>query len=340
LAGILRVFDAVALLVEAAGRPLPARRGFRLSVPDWLPALVNAGRAFVAIAAVEVFWVVSAWPNGAAAIVFVAIVLLLLSPKGDQAYAGAMTFMVGTAVSVLFAATIKFAVLPGLETFPAFCAAIGLVLIPTGFGMTQTVKPALAPVFMPMTAMFIPLLMPTNQMSYDTAQYCNSAVAIFAGCAAALLSLRLLPPVSPAVRTRRLLALSLRDLRRLAVEPLSTPQDWEGRMYSRLSALPDQAEPFQRAQLMAVHSIGAEIIALREMAPSLGIIPGLEAALKTFAHGNGALAITRLGELDRGLDSHPQTPPSAIALRARARLLAISDLLAEHSSYFDAGASA
>ena len=57
-------------------------RGFRLSVPDWLPALVNAARAFVTIGAVELFWVVTAWPNGASAMVFVTIVVLLLSPKG------------------------------------------------------------------------------------------------------------------------------------------------------------------------------------------------------------------------------------------------------------------
>ena len=59
----------------------PDHRGFRLSEPDWLPALVNAARAFLAIGAVELFWVATAWPDGALAIVIAAIVLLLLSPK-------------------------------------------------------------------------------------------------------------------------------------------------------------------------------------------------------------------------------------------------------------------
>ena len=49
LAGILHVLEGLALLVDASDRPLPGRRKFRLSVPDWLPALVNAGRAFVTI---------------------------------------------------------------------------------------------------------------------------------------------------------------------------------------------------------------------------------------------------------------------------------------------------
>jgi hypothetical protein len=39
--GILDVLDGLQLLVDAPGRPLPDHRGFRLSVPDWLPALIN-----------------------------------------------------------------------------------------------------------------------------------------------------------------------------------------------------------------------------------------------------------------------------------------------------------
>jgi hypothetical protein len=45
--GILDVLDGLQLLVDAPGRSLPDHRGFRLSAPDWLPALINATRAFV-----------------------------------------------------------------------------------------------------------------------------------------------------------------------------------------------------------------------------------------------------------------------------------------------------
>ena len=107
LTGILHVLDGLALLVNAPGRPLPAR-SFRLIVPDWLPALVNAGRAFVMIGAVELFWIVTEWPNGAFPITFTAIVVLLLSPRGEQAYAVATAFTLGTAGSVVCAAIIKF----------------------------------------------------------------------------------------------------------------------------------------------------------------------------------------------------------------------------------------
>jgi uncharacterized MAPEG superfamily protein len=36
----------------------------------------------------------------------------------------------------------KFAVLPAFETFPAFCAGIGLFLIPAGFAMARSWQPA------------------------------------------------------------------------------------------------------------------------------------------------------------------------------------------------------
>ena len=124
---------------------------------------------------------------------------------------------------------------------------------------------------------FNPLLAPTNPMTYDTAQYYNAAAGDrSSGCGIVpALAFSLLPPLSPALRTRRLLALTLRDLRRLATARLRpTSEDWDGRMYGRLAALPDQAEPLQRARLLAALSVGSEIIQLRHVAPSLGVARG------------------------------------------------------------------
>ena len=130
LSGMLHVLDGLALLVDAPDQPAPDHRGFRLTVPDWAPALVNAARAFVAIGAVELFWVVTAWPNGASAVVFVAIVILLLSPRGDLAYGGAIAFALGVAVGVPCAAIIKFAVLPGSRPSRPFAPPSGFSSCP------------------------------------------------------------------------------------------------------------------------------------------------------------------------------------------------------------------
>src|SRR5260370_6842884 len=63
LAGMLPVLRGLYLLFDAPDHPSPGARGFRLSEPDWLPALINAARAFLAIRAVGLFSVATAWPN-------------------------------------------------------------------------------------------------------------------------------------------------------------------------------------------------------------------------------------------------------------------------------------
>jgi len=332
LAGISHALNGLALLLADLARPVPRRRGVRLRVPDWLPSLVNAGRAFVVIGAVALFWIVTEWPNGASAMTFAAIGVILFAPRADQAYATAMGFMVGTSVAATLAAIIAFAVLPNSETFVAFSLAIGLVLVPAGAGMTQTWQ---TPMFTAMAANFVPLLQPANQMSYDTVQFYNQALAIVAGVGAAVLSFRLLPPLSPVFRTRRLLALTLRDLRRLATGRIPrTPDDWEGHVYGRLSTFPDEAQPLQRAQLLAALSVGTEIILLRHIARRLDLASELDAALGALARGDTTIGTAHLARLDAALAARP----GAAALRARASILALSEVLTQHAAYFDAGA--
>jgi uncharacterized membrane protein YccC len=342
LAGILQVRDGLALLVDAPQDPSPGARDFRLSEPDWLPALINAARAFLAISAVELFWVATAWPNGASAIAFTAVVALLLSPKGDLAYGGSLAFVLGTAGAAVFAAAVKFAMLPALQTFPAFCAALGLLLLPAGFATAVNRQPTVTGVLTGMMFNVIPLLAPTNEMTCDTTQYYNSALAIVVGSGVAPLAFWLLPPLSPALRVRRLLASTSRDLRRLAIAPvLSTLDYWESRICSRLTALPDQATPLQRAQLLAALSVGTGIIGLRQMATHLGTTAELDAALNDIAHGHSTKAIAKLRQFDDRLASTRESGAEAtMALRGRGSVLIISEAIAEHGHYFDAGAPA
>jgi uncharacterized membrane protein YccC len=324
----------LALLAADPARPVPrSRGGRRLRIADWLPPLVNAGRALVVIGAAQLFWIVTAWPNGAGAITFAAIGVILFAPRADQAYATAMGFMVGTGLTAAFAAIIAFAVLPNTETFAAFSLAIGLVLVPAGAGLAQPWQTAM---FTAVAANFVPLLAPANPMTYNTEQFYNAALAIVPGVGAAVVSFRLIPPLSPAFRTRRLLALTLRDLRRLATGPIPrTPDDWEGRIYGRFAALPDQAQPLQRSQLMAAFSLGTGIIQLRRICRRLDLSLGLDAALEAIARGNCAIATEKLAELDAVLASRP----GAAELRARGLILALSASLTQHTVFFDAGAA-
>jgi uncharacterized membrane protein YccC len=329
LAGIIRALNGLALLVDVPTRPIAQGRGIRLRVPDWLPALVGAARAFVAIGAFALWWIITAWPNGALAITFVTIGVLLFTPRADQAYAAATSFALGSGLAAALAALINFAVLPGLETFVAFAFVLGLVLVPAGALMTQ---PSYTTFFTPVAAFFFLFLAPTNLMSYDTQQFYNSALAMLTGLVGAILSFRLLPPLGPALRTRRLLALTLRDLRHLATS--ANPRrrdDWRSRIYSRFSVLPDTVEPLQRAHLLAALSVGVAIIQLCSFADRLNISTELDEPLRALAGGNSTVAIARLRALDDALAARSD----GVALRARACILAMSQALTVHAAYFD-----
>jgi uncharacterized membrane protein YccC len=311
------------------------RQRFRLYVPDWLPALVSGLRAFIAIGAVALFWIVSAWPNGALAVTWTAIAVLLFAPRADEAYARTVGFVVGNGLAAAAAAIAAFALLPQVETFVGFSIVMGLFLVPFGAFMAQPWQGAM---FTSLAANFVPLLAPTNQMTYDTLRFYNTALAIVVGGSVAALSYRLLPPLSPAFRTRRLLVLTLRDLRHLAIGAKRPRGDWADRMYGRLAAMPDQAEPLQRAQLLAALTVGAGIIHLRRVMPQLGLSAELGSALADFARPDVAAAGGKFAALDRRLASLAgANVPTTLALRARSRLLSIHDALVQHRAYFDAG---
>jgi uncharacterized membrane protein YccC len=342
LTGMSRAVDASALL---AGHPV--RTDFRrrprrfpwLFVPDGGPAIVNALRALLTICVLELFWIFTGWPNGAQAIAFAAIAVIVFTLKGDQAYSAAVSFIIGASMSAAFAAIVKFAVLPSVTTFFGFSLAIGAVLAPAGALMTQSRQAAM---FTAIVALFIPLLAPANATNYDLAQFYNSVLAVSAGVGAGALAFCLLPPLSPALRTRRLLARTRRDLRRLGKGSVGwSSNDWEQRVYQRFTVLPDAAEQFERAQLVAALSVGSEMIRLRRLTHrfDLGFDFNLDLAFDAVSRGESAVAAKRLSEIDRMLAALPSTWPGARSrLRARGSVLAISEALLRHAPYFDSQA--
>jgi uncharacterized membrane protein YccC len=332
VAGMAHALNGLALLVAEPAQPVLRGGGFCLQVTDLLPALVNAGRTFVTILAVASFWIVTAWPSGAEAITWAAIPTILFAPRADQAYASARGFAAGALIAAVAAAVAAFAVLPNLDTFAAFSLAIGLWLVPAGAVAHQWRKVVL----IYMSAYFVPMLAPANQMSYDTVAFYNAAMAIVGGAGAAALSFCLIPPLSPAFRTRRLLALTLRDLRRLAMG--RTFRDWAGHIHGRLFAMPAPATPLQRAQVLAALSLGSEIIRLRPIARRFGLGRDLEDALAAVAEGRSEIAIARLKRLDEALDGLGTTETAA--LRGRGSILVVLEVLTKHPEYFDIGVKA
>jgi len=334
LLALCRAINGVLLLDDPRAARMP-RRVARLRVPDMLPPLINAVRAFLTIGAAALIWIWTAWPGGATFIVFSTIGITLFAPREDAAYSSARTFTIGTALAALCAAVVAFALLPRQSSFMGLCGVLGLVLVPAG---ALSSRAWYQPLFAALGVNFIALLRPSNPAIYDPAQFYNSAIALLGGVGFAMLAMRLLPPMPPAVRVRRLLALTLRDLRRLTRGRLPRSlAGWEGRIYGRLSAIPDSVDTLQAARLTAALSVGSEIIRLRRIAHRFGRDAELAPAMKAIAAGDSNVAIHELDRFDQALAELPAEQPGARPrLRARGTIRSIADSLARHADYFDA----
>jgi uncharacterized membrane protein YccC len=337
-AGVGRALDGIALLIGDPAQPVPRGGRNSLRIPDWLPALVSAGRSFVAIGVAGLFWIVTGWPGGSLAMAFAAIVTLLLAPRSDETYGAAMLFTVGAILDLALTAIVSFAALPAVRSddFVGFGLVMGACLVPIGALLRQARQPWQVGLLTAMTMGFVPILQPTNPETYNTLQFYNVALAIVAGMGSAALSFRLLPPLSPAYRTRRLLALILRDLRRLARG--GPPGDWEGHVIGRLTALPNEATPLHRAQLLAALTVGSEVIYLHDVLRRLGLDAELSPALAALDEGRSVSAIAHLSRLDRAISADADRGIQKQDFpRIRASTLLVSEVLSTHAVFFDAG---
>jgi uncharacterized membrane protein YccC len=335
--GMLGMARALNGLVGVVDPPdmIPIRGTARLHVPDWLPPAISAVRAFLAIVVMSLFWIASAWPNGALAITFCAIIVVLLPLQGDVAYSAAMTFLKGCVLGSGIAAVLVFAILPRATSFPSLCLALGLALVPLGFLLARAKTPLF---FFAASVNFLPMLSINNTISFDASQFWNTTSAILVGITVGAVAMLILPPLSPAIRTERLLALTLADLRRLAKRASSRRRedDWESRTVARFLAMPEQAEPVERAELVAAIAVGNQIVRLRRVAPRFVPSAAVDTALQALAEGRSGEASERLKDIDRQLAALPRTRPgSSTALGLRAGLRMVCGQLASFPSYYD-----
>jgi uncharacterized membrane protein YccC len=320
------------VLVAKPGSERLDRGGNRLHVPDAFPAVLNGLRVVMALSAVELFWIAAAWPGGPTMITFTAIGVILFSPRADTAYASVVEFAVGTAVAGGLAAILSLAILPSLHGgFLILSLALGCVLVPLG---AMSAGPWLKLAFMAMVTNFLPILAIENQPNYDGDRLLNAILAISAGTVAAALSLRLLPPLPPARRTRRLLALTLQDLRRLAGGHQRLEKGaWISVVSQRLAAMPEQATLDQEAELLACLSVGESSIALLQARPH---VPGGDALDHAFACLSGAKVAETREWLARFCLQQPEgsTAEAQGGMRAAVEATLVADALTRHAGFF------
>jgi uncharacterized membrane protein YccC len=328
LFGLERALNGVAMLVEPE-RARDAPGSTALRTPDLLPALLNGLRAFLIVLLIALIWIVTAWPDGPSALTFGAIVVLLLSPRGDSAISNTLGFLAGTLATAGLAALVDFAVLPNREGFVQLALIMAVVLVPLGAISAGSWH---KPFFTAAVTNFTPLLQPANLPAYDTVAFYNTTLAIGVGVGIGVLVMALLPQLSPERRAERLRLLTLRDLRRLATLRRPPAQGaWEGLMYGRIAALPEGSSALAHAQLVAALFVGEAVLRLRNWMARAGgaSVPGLLPAL---AEGRMDDALRALDKADAAFAA--SAGPHGQAMRARAGLIALREALVRHAAYF------
>jgi uncharacterized membrane protein YccC len=330
--GLAAAANGLALLHDPANARDPPRSP-GIFVPDYLPALVNALRVFLGVGATVLFWIVTEWSSGLQAVVFAAVTIMIFSPMQEKSGKAALGQGIGTVIAAIVVVVIKFAILPNHDGFSAFSLIIAAALAPLG---ALSSVPLLAPYFTSATLNFVPLLTPTNEMTYDAAAFFNSALGLLSGCVAGGLVLLLIPPVSAQIRSQRLVDLSIRDLRRLAAGRHWTLPQWQSRIYGRLIAMPEEAEPVQRSYLVSVLSVGLQVIRLQRLSRHGRIGAEISDIQASLAAGDLPKLRAVLHALDHEIASIPDTQRGARGrLRARSALLAIGEAVNRQSEYFE-----
>jgi uncharacterized membrane protein YccC len=207
-------------------------------------ALVFGARSALAFLVVSSFWLATAWPAAAGALVLTCVVCSLFASRENGAQIG-MSFMRGIFLAIPAAFFVGQILLPQWSGFALLCLGMG---VPLFFGALGMAKPQIGATATSFCLHFIVLVSPLNAMKFDVATFFNSAQAMVVGVGAAVLAFHLLILRNPAWHGRRLLAATLDDLVRLTRRNLRGAESWfGGRMADRLLQLarhyPELPEP-------------------------------------------------------------------------------------------------
>lgn len=324
---------SIALLMGARAERRTAP--WTVVIGDPLPPLLSGFRVFSAVAAAAAFTIATEWPHGPLAIAFVAIAVLIFAPAGDQARVLVTDYTIGSILVVGVACGLYFGIMPSISTFPQLAVMLALFLVPVGWMQAGSWH---TPLFLAMSVNLLPLIGVGNPTSYDASTFFNIALTIILGNIIGTLFFIIIPGLSPEVRACRLLALSVRDLRRLAGRP-QTPDAtrWTAVMTRRVEDLPPQATDEQAGSLLTLFVLGRALILLREMPAATIERRLISDASVALAEGRVALARIAFGDMERVLAERAASQPSEApaVMSSRVQIKIITDALGSCSNLLE-----
>ncbi len=261
------------MLADKAG-PEPFDSVRFASRTDPALAILTGVRAMTVIALTAAFWIASAWPYGATAVMMAAITSALFAPAPDPALAlksGLHGVLAGFAAAFLC----KFFVLTSLH-------GIGLLLVGMFpfllVGPYLSLNPKLAVTGLGYSTMFCFMVSPTNKMVYDPVQFTNFGSALALGVAIGAIIFATFVPVTGGWvkrRTARMLRGQVKIACSCKLTPLGSRFESSTRdLLQRVVAKPALQDTHDREILdwmFVVLEIGRAAIQLRQDAASIAL---------------------------------------------------------------------
>ena len=234
---------------------------------DFVGASLAMLRTSLVMGALSLFWIVSAWPSGASAMLLATVFagLFAATPNPTQwVQHTSLGFVLGMCASF----TCQFFVLPLMDGFGLLAAGSAPFLM---IGMAMMAWPVTARVGVGYCMGFTLTLAVRNEMSYDVVFFWNDTLAQLVGLAAAGVAFVLVPPAIGSLwLRRRQLERLRRQVRLAATAPLpglrarfeSVNHDLFGQIVAQTER-GSQASRSLLAWTLSVHEAGRTLIELR-----------------------------------------------------------------------------
>ena len=246
-------------LVRArARRPLHSDSGL---------ALLSAFALMVAVLGVCAFWIVTAWPSGAFAVLFASVFSSFFASLDDPAPA-IQNFLRWTVISLPIAAVYQFAILPAIDGFGMLVLVFAPLYLVLGYMQSDPNQFTRA---MPLLIGVSGSLSLQETYNADFTSFINTYAAQIVGIAASLWSTRIFRSIGAAWSARRILKSGWRDLADLAAGRRHDDRlDWTSLMLDRLGlitpriALAEHPEEFFATDALVDMRVGLNLITLRD----------------------------------------------------------------------------
>jgi len=287
-----------AIIAPRAAKPLHRDHGI---------AALSALTAAFAMTVGTVFWIATAWPNGAEAVGFVAVACSLFAAVDDPSL-GMLTFIIGTVASIPIAGIYQFGILPAIDGYTALMISLAPALLPIGIAMAI---PKYASMGLALAFGFSVQLAIQPNYSADLETFLNSSIAIVLGFTVGVATTRLIRAIGAQTASRRLLRAGWRDLADLADGNINpTRAEWTSRMLDRVGLLLPRMSraalsdvELQTADALRDLRTGINLIDLKQVAASLTergrktivrVLTGTARHFRYFAHGRRHMLSTDL----------------------------------------------